>query len=67
MPDDVPQVRLVRKDLGDLAFWAPLVGLTMEREPEVEQYLRNLVVGRGRTERILGHCNTPGQRLLAAV
>jgi hypothetical protein len=49
---DVPQVRLVRKDLGgDLAFWAPLVGLTMEREPEVEQYLRNLVVGRGRSEK----------------
>jgi site-specific recombinase XerD len=50
--DDVPQVRLVRKDLGgDLAFWAPLVGLTMERESEVEQYLRNLVVGRGRSEK----------------
>jgi hypothetical protein len=30
MLDDVPQVRLVRKDLGgDLAFWAPLVGPTM--------------------------------------
>jgi len=50
--DDVPPVRLVRKDLGgDLAFWAPLVGLTMEREPVVEQYLRNLVVGRGRSEK----------------
>ena len=52
MLDDVPQVRLVRKDLGNgLAFWAPLVGLTLEREPEVEQYLRNLVVGRGRSEK----------------
>ncbi len=52
MHNDVPAVRLVRKDLGgDLAFWAPLVGLTMEREPVVEQYLRNLVVGRGRSEK----------------
>jgi integrase len=50
--DDVPPVRLVRKDLGgDLGFWAPLVGVTMEREPMVEQYLRNLVVGRGRSEK----------------
>jgi hypothetical protein len=50
--DDVPPVRLVRKELGeDLGFWAPLVGVTMEREPVVEQYLRNLVVGRGRSEK----------------
>ncbi len=33
MHDDVPQVRLVTKDLdNDLAVWPPLAGLTMERE-----------------------------------
>lgn len=52
MLDEVLPVRLVRKDLGHgLAFWAPLIGLTMDREPEVERYLRNLVVGRSCSEK----------------
>ncbi|MBG0568805.1 tyrosine-type recombinase/integrase [Actinoplanes aureus] len=52
MYEGLPAVQLVRRGIaGDLAFWAPLVGSTLEREPVVEQYLRNLVVGRGRSER----------------
>jgi hypothetical protein len=42
----MPPIRVVCKNLSDdLGLWAPLVGLAMERETVVEQYLRNLVVG----------------------
>jgi integrase/recombinase XerD len=49
---ELPKVTLVRVDVGEgIAFWAPLVGLTLEREPEIEKYLKTLVVSRGRSEK----------------